>query len=111
MRRLQRQFDLGWLEIQILFDESGDGDSHCSTVCDWQYRRAVFTWNNVRSAILDDEELELVAIHELVHPLIEPIWDAHPDKAETAVIKVGRAVYMENVARVISTPSQKNKGE
>ena len=93
--------ELHWLEIQIRFDQANGPDSPvCGTQCDWQYRRAVMSWNLPEACSLQDDELELVAIHELCHPLIDPVWDAHPEKDSEPVKKVGE-LSVENVARVV----------
>lgn len=92
--------DLGWLEVQLRFDESGGSRAVASASCDWQYRRIVITWDLTECSILKDEELERVAVHELCHALVEPIWDSHPNRDKDHVTKLGELVT-ENVARVV----------
>lgn len=91
--------DLGWLEVQLRFNDGG-ADYVAAASCDWQYRRIVITWTLPECIALKDAELKRVAVHELCHALIEPIWDSHPYKEKDHVAKLGELVT-ENVARVV----------
>lgn len=93
---------LGWLEVQLRFDEGPGANFMASASCDWQYRRIVIVWSIPDVAKCPDAELQLTAIHELCHALIEPLWDSHPGKEKAHVVKLGELVT-ENVARVVQS--------
>lgn len=99
---LVEAMDLGWLEVQLRFDEFGNREapSVAKSACDWQYRRNVMTWTLPEASSLTNTELQLVAIHELCHSLIEPLWDAHPEREDRGVVNLGELVT-ESVARVV----------
>lgn len=99
---LVERMDLGWLEVQLRFNEGPAADFMAAASCDWQYRRIVITWSIPDIARLNDSELRRTAIHELCHALIEPLWDSHPGKEKTHVVKLGELVT-ENVARVVES--------
>jgi hypothetical protein len=99
--KLVKTLDLGWLEVQVRFDEGTSPDSPvCGSQCDWQYRRIVMSWNLENAAPLLDDELQLVAVHELCHALIEPIWSCLPEEQTKEQRGLGE-MSTENVARVI----------
>ena len=96
VNRTVKRLDLGWLEIQVRFDEGNTSEATCSTQCDWYYRRAVMNWVLQEVSHMTDAELQLVTVHELCHALIAC---AVPETEE----KVNKLEELatENVARVI----------
>jgi hypothetical protein len=92
-----------WMNIVITFDSSHSEDrTACEATCDWEYRQVSFKWNLPIVAGLTDRDLEETALHELVHPLIAPLWDCVPeaDQENTKIAKL-HELATENVARAI----------
>jgi predicted SprT family Zn-dependent metalloprotease len=70
---------LEWYTINHQFNEatdSSDEQTQATTNTTWYYREATMTWHLPKLALLEDDELENVVVHELVHILLDPI---HPE--------------------------------
>ena len=111
--RLSADFDLGWVTIHNRFDPKTDDRVICATLCDWEYRQASFTWSLPQLAIISDEDLELCAIHEIVHVLNASVWESLTPKEQDRLGKLNE-YSTENISRVIAhlykgsyVPSQK----
>ncbi len=52
-------------------------DRRASTEADWRYMTATIRWN--LSGELGDGELERVAVHELVHCVLDEVWREEND--------------------------------
>jgi len=100
--RLARDFDLGWMTFKNSFDSAIDGDRIvCQTFCDWEYRQATFKWNTHQLSSMQDDELELTAIHEMVHCLNAVLWESLPPKRQNNMTKLNE-LSVENITRVIA---------
>jgi hypothetical protein len=87
---LEQEFGLdGWCQITHRYDTGMDGDTsdddgvNQTTACtttQWQYRQAQIRWYLPMAATTSDESLELIAIHEYVHVLLDPIYSVLPTK-------------------------------
>lgn len=105
----QAAYEMGipaWLEIAVAFDPKhveDDGRIACTTHCDWEYRQVSFIWNLPIVATLTEDALRKIAIHELVHALIAPLWDCIDEKAqEDTLISKLNELATENVTRVLN---------
>lgn len=75
----------GFLQIKHIYDAGMDGDHASSldeanlfgtcaiTTPNWHYSAATIRWFLPTTALLTDNELEQVAVHEYVHILVHPI--------------------------------------
>ncbi len=91
-----RPAGFGWWKITIEWSRAEDGDSNATINEDWEYRQAVITFYLVRAALLSDDDLEAVVVHELSHLLVGSIADYSTDdkrkQTEFAVSCVERAL-------------------
>jgi hypothetical protein len=85
--RLEKKLGLNeWWRIKHTFSETPDGAEalpldgrpsvHRTTACtvsQWEYRSCEITWYLPSVAIIDDDYLEWVAIHEYIHMLNAPL--------------------------------------
>ena len=103
VERLCAAFDLGWMKVNVSFDPKNDDTDRilCETLCDWEYRQVTFRWNLHQLASTNDEDLELTAIHEIVHVLYDPVYSALTDSQRAKFHKLNE-MSTENIARVIS---------
>jgi hypothetical protein len=101
MDRLVEQMDIGWLKVTNAFDTGTEDRVICTTVCDWEYRQASFKWSLVQAATMTDADLQLAAVHELVHCLNASIWLSMSPKQQDRYAKLNE-LATENVARCIS---------
>lgn len=99
--RLSADFDLAWITLHNRFDPKNEDRILCTTLCDWEYRQASFTWSLPQLAIISDEDLEVVAIHEIVHVLNAPVWESLTPKEQDRLGKLNE-LATENVTRVIA---------
>lgn len=105
--RLAAEFDLSWVTLHNRFDPTiGDDRVLCTTTCDWEYRQASFTWSLIQLASTEDEELELIAIHEIVHVLNAPVWESLTPKEQNRLGKLNE-LSTENITRVIAALMKK----
>lgn len=102
VERLVTDFDLSWIIFKNSFDPAIDGDRVvCQTFCDWEYRQATFKWNTHQLSSMTDEDVEVTAVHEIVHVLNVCLWESLPDKYQNSHNKLNE-LATENVARLIS---------
>ena len=100
IERLATDFDLGWMTFKNSFDPAIDGDRIvCQTFCDWEYRQSTFKWNAHQLSSMHDDEIELTAIHEMVHCLNAVLWESLPDKYQNSLSKHNE-LATENMARL-----------
>lgn len=97
-KRLEKQLGLDWLTITHLYDCDGEDQAHC--VSNWEYRQATITWAVNLCASMDDDMIELTAIHEYVHLLVDPIASLIPEDRPPIHAKV-EEFAVENIARVV----------
>jgi hypothetical protein len=101
VERIAEELDLGWLKIVNSFDPRNSEDRVvCECKSDWEYRQCSLLWNLHQVASTTDEDLEEIAVHELVHGLNDPVWGSLSGAQQE---KLGRLneLATENVARVI----------
>jgi len=103
MDDLIEQFKLDWWRVRVRFDPRIDGDERvvCDTTADWEYRQVGFVWSLFQLPSLTDEELHAIAVHEIVHMLMSPIWNELSEPQQTRLHK-NNELATENIARVIS---------
>ena len=116
--KLEHELGLdGWLQITHRFDTGHDGDIYdddgkvspttAITTTQWQYRTAQIRWFLPVASTQTDEQLELTAIHELVHAVLAPTYELLPNKpgvdklneyvTESLCRMIGHARGMTNV--------------
>lgn len=96
--QIETEMDLGWQTIVHKFDPRvGDDRIVCETSVDWQYRQTSCLWNVELCAGRTDDELVETMVHEFVHILIAPLWEAVGKKKHELVNEFS----VENVARAI----------
>jgi hypothetical protein len=101
MDGLSGRFDLGWLRINHAFNVARDEERiACRTVCDFEYRQVSFVWYLAAVASMPDDELESVAIHELVHAMMAPLWNSLNERTQDK-LHVMNELATENVTRMI----------
>jgi hypothetical protein len=82
-----------WWIVTHRFEEGMDGDTMMTadrlvsvnktravTVATWQYREATVTWYLGACADLEDDELELICIHEYCHVFTSPLSSMIPSQ-------------------------------
>ena len=113
--RLQHRLNMdGWWTITHRYLEGHDGDETVDddgeksiygttaiTTASWEYRTATIRWFMPVAALQSDEELELTAIHELVHVLLWPIYEVLPGEQKYKGIDKLNEYTTECIARVI----------
>jgi hypothetical protein len=103
VERLVTDFGMDHITVTLKFDNKNDDDARCicEAINEWQYRQVILTWHLNLAVIMTDDELRDVAIHELVHTMISPLWDSLPTGQQNKYTLVN-VFATENVARVIS---------
>lgn len=97
-KRLEKELGIGaWLKINHHFND--DGESDAQSVARWEYREGTVDWNLAACGRLGEEELELTAIHEYVHLLIDPVSSLVP--SDPPINTKIEELATESVARVI----------
>ena len=92
------QLGLDWLTIAVGYSEgelAGEPSTCATTTALWQYRDASLMFYLPACALLDDDELERVVVHELVHVLNNPIethLKGREEHIEFAAESVTRAI-------------------
>lgn len=108
---------LDQFELTYLFDEGHDGDNvsgsgnqipqvsvTCAvTTAQWQYKRAKIRWFLPICATLTDERLFAVAVHELVHVLLNPLDSLLPEEDDDHWYADRNEFATESVTRAILT--------
>lgn len=56
--------------------------AQADTMADWRLREATMTWYLERTVALTDEELDNLVIHEMLHPILDPITPVDKDKVD-----------------------------
>ena len=113
-RRVQRlfgewctQLGLNWWDVQCsYFDKSKPFKRQHGTVAamtivaDWRYGTAYISVNTPGCARLDDDELERVVVHELVHALVNEMRLTGLDHEERVVTTLTKAfMWTRNITR------------
>lgn len=65
----------GWWRISYQFMEQvigEDTEAQAKTVADWKLREATVNFHLEETVVLDDEDLDNLVVHELVHLMIAP---------------------------------------
>lgn len=74
------------------FPDSKDNITAATTVCMWEYEEATIRWNLSAVADLDDDRLEFITVHELMHVLLAPLHAKRPrDIEELVCTRVAKA--------------------
>lgn len=88
-RRLKPQLWAGWWCWHLLYDRHPDdhhvgtgGDISASITADWRYREATITFYMPAVAELDDETLDELIIHEVLHAWVNPMRPRAPKAHE-----------------------------
>lgn len=107
--RWERMIDLPGIDITHVYVNStndDDVDTAATTSTAWIYRQAEIKWYLTACAGMDDEGLELVVIHELVHVLLATLKDR---------LKAGSDEHCEhateNVARALLAVRNATRGD
>ena len=101
VRALVARLDLDYFTIALAFDTRNEGDRvACETSCDWEYRQASLRWNLPTVALLDDDQLDAIIVHELVHVLNASVWEELPVTLRNRLAKHNE-LATEHVARAI----------
>ena len=78
------------------FNSNGDYDALASTSVQWQYRKAVITWNLEEVARKSDYEMDWVFVHEAMHIHLNEMREeglAHEERvASTLALLITRLV-------------------
>lgn len=103
----QYNMDLGWLSIKHTFNPNFHEEEHlmvATTEADWEYRCGVIDWHLPRVCALEDDTLESVVIHELVHILNNPIEQMATKEHQTPLVEFA----CESIARAILAVKQRS---
>lgn len=103
-----QRLDLGWCEVHVRFsvklDGADDDASHprVAAVCqpDWEYRQASIVVYPAETAVMTDDEVFKMVVHELCHVLIAPLWSEVSAKDGERLGKHNE-LACENVARAL----------
>lgn len=113
-KRIEDELGLsGWLQIKHVYDvgmegDTTPGDRDCNptlhgtcaiTTASWQYRMAQIRWFLPTAALVEDDMLEMIAIHEYVHILLHPVSQLVPSRERDLGPREEFAT--ESIARVI----------
>lgn len=100
--RILTELDLGWLAVTVKFDASNKDDRIAADItCDFEYRQACLTFSLSQIALMHDEDLEDLAVHEICHALIAPLWESLSSAQQGKLYKLNE-LSVENVSRAIS---------
>lgn len=122
VERWVRATGLGWWKITSAYDRTG-GDfaeaiertgnfqrgSAARCFAEWRYGIATILWNMPLIAEFDDEELEMVVVHELMHVFLnemaspKPADLAHEERVATSLQKA--FMWARDAARDEGSPS------
>lgn len=91
IKRWHHRLGLAWWRVHYVyhrdsseFASSDDGLVHnaaaATTLADWRYLEATISFNMQELAELDDEALEFVFVHELMHVLVAEMRADHEGK-------------------------------
>jgi hypothetical protein len=100
---LQTTLCLDWLTITHQFNNGyieGDERVCAATIADWEYRQASIIWQVQIAILLEDDALEEVIVHELVHVLNASLWESLPERVKNDMHKMNEYAT-ENVTRAI----------
>jgi hypothetical protein len=102
--RIAEELDLGWLRINHRFNEHAAPES-LDTIAEayphWEYRQTKIIWNVSTASTVNDDELERVIIHELVHALIAPLFEELSNAQQQKLSKQNE-LSTENITRAIT---------
>lgn len=91
---------LDWMYVGLFFsDNVRSDDENCAMDTDtkWQYRSAKINVYLPAIAHNDDDDIELLLLHEFVHVMVNPmeslIKERDTDRSELAVENVARAIW------------------
>lgn len=94
-----RPIGMGWWQVDLSWAREREEDEPATagmTTTNWQYRTAHVTFYLPATMELDDEKLEEVVVHELVHILCGPIQDMSTDErreiTEHTVTTIARSI-------------------
>lgn len=100
-----RPIGMGWWQVDLSWARERDEDEPATaglTTTNWQYRTAHVTFFLPSTAELNDEKLEEVVVHELVHILCGPIQDMSTDErreiTEHTVTTIARSLIWSREA-------------
>lgn len=72
VKKWKRQLWLGQWNVDTVWEWDGLGEDTTTAKCqcDWRYMIATITFDLIRCSTLDDEGLERIVIHELLHMVV-----------------------------------------